>query len=690
MNTFDVHALADELSYLEGGNFDKAFQPSDEEVLLRFYVASDEEPGLGGDATSKDLAILSGKWMCVTEHPRDNPLDPPEFSMRLRRILAGGRILDVRQLPFDRVVEVDVGKHEDEIFTVVVELFHDGNVVVVEQDREGGEGWGPIHACLRHQEWSHRVIRPGQRYLPPPDRVDPFELGLEGFRERFSGSGSDAVRTLATELNLGGTYAEEVCLRTGVDKNTDVDDLFGHEVEALYDALQEILAPFEAGDLDPVVVRDEEGEAVDVAPMPLEQHEGMHLERYPTFNAALDEYFSRTYTEEQRRAEREAYEEEKARVERKLAQQEQALDRFDEQEESAQRKGDLVYARFDTVERILETLLEASSEHGWDEVQDRIQEGEGNPDADKVVDLNPHAGQVTLELEDLEADGTTRVTLDVSKSVQENATALYESGKQAREKRAGAEEALERTREQLRRLEERGEALVEELEEEGGPGREPTHGFWFEDFRWFLSSDDHLVIGGRDASTNDEVVKKHLESNDRYAHADVHGAPSVVIKADDGTSPPESTLEEACLWALSMSSAWEAGQAGGDAYWVTPPQVSQTPESGEYLPKGAFIVRGSRNHVSGPLEIAVGEVEVDGHRKIMAGPPSAVTGRTDAYVVLEPGREDRNALANRLSEIWEVPVEEVQRVLPPGDVRVETIHGLPEDEVRGEDGEEGV
>jgi predicted ribosome quality control (RQC) complex YloA/Tae2 family protein len=685
MDTFDVRALADELAFLEGGNFDKAFQPSDEEVVLRFYVPSHDDPGIGGDSTSKDLAILAGEWTCVTKHPRENPLDPPEFSMRLRRTLGGGRVLDVRQLPFDRVLEIDVGKRDDEVFTIVIELFHDGNVVLVEQDEASGEGWGRIVACMRHQEWSHRTIRPGQRYLPPPDRLDPFAMDLASFRERFAASDTDAVRTLAVEFNLGGTYAEEVCQRTDVDKHTEVDDLFGHEVEALYEALQDVLAPFEAPDHDPVVARDEEGEAVDVAPRPLRKHEGRDLDRYDTFNAALDAYFSRPYTEEQRRAQREAWEEEKARVERKLEQQERALERFDEQEEESQRKGDLVYARYDTVERILETILEASEEHGWDEVQERVAEADGDehPDADKVADINPHAGQVTLQLDDLEGDGTTKVTLDLSMNVQENATAIYEQGKQAREKRAGAEEALERTREEIRRLEERGASLMEELQEEES-GREPTHRFWFEDFRWFVSSDGHLVIGGRDASTNDEVVKKHLEGKDRYAHADVHGAPSVVLKADDGEPPPEPTLEEACLWAVSMSSAWEAGQAGGDAYWVTPPQVSQTPESGEYLPKGAFIVRGSRNHVSGPLEIAVGEVEVQGHRKIMAAPPSAVTERSDAYVVLEPGRTGRNDLANRLSEIWEVPVEEVQRVLPPGDVRIETIHGLPEGEVRGE------
>lgn len=46
---------------------------------------------------------------------------------------------------------------------------------------------------------------------------------------------------------------------------------------------------------------------------------------------------------------------------------------------------------------------------------------------------------------------------------------------------------------------------------------------WFEKFRWFVSSDGFLVIGGRDAGTNEMVVKKHMEPQDIYLHSDIHG-----------------------------------------------------------------------------------------------------------------------------------------------------------------------
>src|SRR5206468_3466056 len=92
-----------------------------------------------------------------------------------------------------------------------------------------------------------------------------------------------------------------------------------------------------------------------------------------------------------------------------------------------------------------------------------------------------------------------------------------------------------------------------------------------------------------DAKTNDSLVRKHLKEGDRYAHADVHGAPSVVVK--EGSKAGEATLREACELALVYSKAWPAGLSSGSAFWVLPEQVSKQAESGEFLPRGGSVVR---------------------------------------------------------------------------------------------------
>ncbi len=59
-------------------------------------------------------------------------------------------------------------------------------------------------------------------------------------------------------------------------------------------------------------------------------------------------------------------------------------------------------------------------------------------------------------------------------------------------------------------------------------------GFRFEKFLWFISSENYLVIGGRDQQQNELVVKRHMRPGDLYVHADLHGASSCIIKNPSG------------------------------------------------------------------------------------------------------------------------------------------------------------
>jgi hypothetical protein len=203
----------------------------------------------------------------------------------------------------------------------------------------------------------------------------------------------------------------------------------------------------------------------------------------------------------------------------------------------------------------------------------------------------------------------------------------------------------------------------------------PTKQFWFEAYRWFISSEGRLVLGGRDARSNEQLVKKHLAAPDRYAHADLHGAASVIIK--NGTEANEEEMRQVCTFALASSKAWGAGVSEGSAYWVVPDQVSKTPEAGEFVPRGGFIIRGKRNYYHHlPLRLAVGEVQHEGARKVMGGPVEAVQARSQRYVVITPGEMERGKLSAQLAKLFEVPEEEISRILPPGNVTIVEKVGL--------------
>ncbi|KJZ75931.1 hypothetical protein HIM_04755 [Hirsutella minnesotensis 3608] len=130
---------------------------------------------------------------------------------------------------------------------------------------------------------------------------------------------------------------------------------------------------------------------------------------------------------------------------------------------------------------------------------------------------------------------------------------------------------------------------------------------WFEKFLWFVSSDGYLVIGGKDATQNELLYRKHLRKGDVYCHADLNGAPSVIIKNNPKTPDapiPPATLSQAGSLSVCASDAWDS-KAGMGAWWVNADQVSKSASTGEFLATGSFTVRGNKNHLP-PAQLLLG------------------------------------------------------------------------------------
>lgn len=656
MSGFDLLCLEQEFQdALIDGNFDKAYQPSRDEVLLRF-----RSPEHG----RFDVAIGLGRYITRTERSRDNPMHPPEFSRQLRNHLGGGKVLDIYQHQFDRILVFEIGKREG-VFQLVVESFHNGNVILVMDDE--------VVVPLVHTEWSSRKIRPGAEWSFPPSEINPREATEPVYMQTLRDSDSDVIRTLASLGNLGPVWAEEVAERAGVAKERMVADLDTGELAELTRTVKELVETIR-DDPEPVLVLDEEGEPVNATPIPLEIHADLEKRPVDTLSQALDEVFGPHAEEDvgerdQRLDEVEALE---GKYQRQVDKMTEQIQGFKREESTAKRDGDLLYARFQDVQAVLEEAQELHEAEGWGPVFE--QEIESGPV--KLAKPKPETGELRLAVPDAEGN-VHEIDVDLKQTVQANAKELYERSKEMRAKKKGARKALRKAKAKLAEIEERGEEIVAELEAKAA-APEPTKRFWFEKFRWTMTSTGHLVLAGRDAKTNEKVVKKHLEDKDRYVHANFSGAPSVIVKADDEGNVPDEALQEAAQFAVAYSSAWQDRLGEAEVYWVTPPQVSKTPESGEYVPTGSFIIRGDRSYLRAPVQAALGDTRVKGEYKVMGGPVDAVEHRCERYVVIEPGRTDPGDLASILSDVYEVPVEEIQQVLPPGSSRLVRSKGIDE------------
>lgn len=261
-----------------------------------------------------------------------------------------------------------------------------------------------------------------------------------------------------------------------------------------------------------------------------------------------------------------------------------------------------------------------------------------------------------------------KLTLDLTKTVEENASVYFEEAKKLKKKIRGAEEALRHNILKLKELESKKEKFDSEEQKKAVSVQRKKE--WHEKFRWFMSSDGFLAIGGRDATSNEVVIKKHTEKNDLVFHTDMAGSPFFVIKSEN-KKIPENTIKEAADATCTFSRAWKLGLQTSDVFYVFPEQVSKKTKAGEYMGKGAFMVYGKSNYIENKINLTVG---VTKDRAVMAGPLEAIKKNCEKYVTLKQGNEKVSSIAKKINYKLGsgLDLDEIIRALPAGNFKLES------------------
>ena len=650
MSNVDVYRIVKELNEeIVGARIDKSYQPTYDTIRIKLRKAGEGR---------KDLVMQAGVRIHLTDYPQPNPTIPPNFPMLLRKHLSGGTITAIKQHNFDRIIEISVQKSTE--YTLVVELFSKGNVILLDEDKT-------IISPLKHRKWQDRKVTSHEEYKYPPEKgININDTNPEEIRGVLESSSADITRTIAVN-GLGGLYAEEVISYTGIDKTKPAKDLNDDEVAELDGAIKKLFYRIE-NEPNAQIILDKKDNNMnkDLIPINLNFYSDYENKSFESFNQAADEFYGKTIADEIKNEEENVWTKRIAKFEKRLQMQEESLEKFYNTIDDTQHKGDTIYAHYNDIQQILDVITKARENYSWKEISSIIRKSkkEGNIPELAMIESVDKMGVLTLRFED------TVVLIDSNIGIPESAEKYYNKGKKAKRKIGGVTEAIENTRKEIARLESKKEVAIEELREKQKPKikRELK---WYEKIRWFVSRDGYLVIGGRDANSNEMVVKKYSKNSDVYFHCDIHGAPSTIVQNIGDDEIPESTLYDAACFASSYSSAWNEGFSSYDSYWVNLDQVSKTPQTGEYLSKGSFVIRGRKNFIRNvPLLIAVGIVDYDGDKRIMAGPVQCLENMCDNYVIVKPGFTKKERISKEILNIIDVDklfgVDDIVRNLPSG------------------------
>ena len=463
----------------------------------------------GGE--TRDLIVWIEGAVYISRYRWEKPPEPTPLAMGLRKWIQGGIIQEVGQLNLDRVLwfDVEAGGERRRLY---VELFGGGNLVLTDDE-------GTILHLARPLKVRDRELRRGLKYTPPIARsIGEVERGsVRG--ALLSGIGEYVWRVVIERLSLGPPYLDEACRAAGVDPRSRLsEDL----VDPLTEACLSLLTRFNKP--RPVIYRDPEGREVNFAAFPLESLRET-LEEVPgheSFQATIDSYLSPKLVEGEAEG--------PSPLETEIERQRALLREYEERERELVRKAEFIFSRLGEIEELLS----------------RIRRG----DVPRGVEVDWRTGEVRVEVNGISLE------LNMRLGASGSAGRLYERAKTLRRKKERIKVVIGELEERLRRETRRRKKLIPRVKRA-----------WYERFRWFRSSEGFLVVAGKDASTNRELVRRYMGPRDLFFHVDMPGGAVVIVKTE-GKTPGSATIEEAGVYAASYSRAWRSGFSTADVYWV--------------------------------------------------------------------------------------------------------------------------
>ena len=356
ISSLELAALVNELHFLVNGKVSQIYHPENKVLLLQLHA-----PGKGKQL----LKIVSGKWLCLT-HQKESALKPSGFCMQLRKYIDNAIIKNLYQQGSERAVIFELEKQET--YFLIIELFSKGNIILTDAKNT-------IITALENQEWKDRTIKPKEKYVFPPLEINWKELSVKKLQEVLKKSQKRNLATsLATEIGLGGLYAEEACKQAGVDLQKLPAEVTAKEAELLVKTMKN----FQMAITTPKGYIYEE----DVTPFPL--LEKKPLKETESYNEAIDAL---------KLSEKPSpYQNKIKTLQRTIAEQEEAIKNQEEKIVIGSQKGELIYEKYTALQRLREIVEELRKNKNWNEIAKELKKEK------KISKINLEKKLITIDL----------------------------------------------------------------------------------------------------------------------------------------------------------------------------------------------------------------------------------------------------------------------------------------------------
>ena len=584
------------------------------------------------------MISTSGIWLTKV---KIDQMEPNRLLKRLRSDLLRLKLKKIEQIGAERIAYFTFEGFGKE-FILVGEFFGDGNILLCNKDMK-------ILALQHSIEVRHRKLSVGLDYVQPPENnLDIFNIKESNFDD-LKITDLVSAKWFGRTLGLPKKYVESIFEITNIDPKKIGNLLTSEEITKIYETTKKIVSDVVSGNHDPVIVKNEK---VEVLPVKLGKLEG-EITNVSNFMEGLDTIFTKNIVEKGKSIQSSSSDKKIKDLETQISEQEKAIQTVKEKSKNIT---NVANSLFVMVSKGIISIKDTSAQEIL---------------ATNNAKLVNEKGISIIIVED------EKIKINTDSPLQSIASVLFNQAK----KQSGAINSIqaikEKTEKKLAKFQNQTEAernlvVVSEIRKKN----------WYERYRWFMTSDGYLTIGGRDAASNSAVIRKHLVKNDKVFHGDIFGSPFFILK--DAENAPDTTMNEIAHATVCFSRAWREGLYGVSAYWVHPEQIKKSAPSGEFLPKGSFTIEGQRNFIkSETLKLAVGIMRLEDNDYVLTcGPPEPIKKNSICYAIIEPNGSEMAECAKKIRleflKIFEditrkINVDEFVRALPAGKSQIKEI-----------------
>lgn len=561
------------------------------------------------------MLMISSKGIWVTRL-KFRPLEQNDFGETIKSHLERSKVEAIHQPDSERITIFNFRHPTNGVKILVVELFADGNVVLCDEKMN-------ILAISKAMEVKHRTLRAGTLYKFPPSRgIDVVDASLDDFvnmsnnTELFS---LPVVKWVGRITSLPRKFVEEIVYRSNIQSKT-VGNITTDEIKRIYVNTKFLIEEITTGSKHyPIVIEDEDGNPVEALPITTYATANVRTRKVSEYMQGVDEVLSYQLINLGQKLKTTHIENRMANLLHDIAEQDRAKEQ--------------VIDKAHVIRKVAMELMSmpyiGSDILACDTFNKLIEE--------KSVNVFNSKGTTYLEV--------AGENVELQENPARMASALFKRAKDMERGLSTIEEAKVRLMARINKL--KSQALS--IEAQSDVIHSVRNKEWYERYRWFITSDGLLAIGGRDASSNSVIIRKHLVEQDLVFHAEIHGSPFFVLKNASLLNNINKSLLEVAQATISFSRAWRDGLFGGDAYWVLPDQIKKGGPTGQFVPKGSFVIEGKRNYIKGiEIQLAIGIIEQKGNYFLCCGPIQPIKNRALICASLLPGGLDPMSTAKKV------------------------------------------